>query len=127
MLPSFSQFQGTPPAHYFMPSPSPITFKSPVSWQQERQNVSPSGIQTQPSAVGAQLCNYQATNPCCVTIAHLNYISNHSLGLILDTFHFHENWLVTCFPRAPGFGCSNQQHNFLPSMDQYPPHSPRVS
>ena len=57
----------------------------------------------------------------------LNYISNHSLGLILDTFHFHENWLVTCFPRAPGFGCSNRQHNFLPSMDQYPPHSPRVS
>ena len=50
-----------------------------------------------------------------------NSIFNHSLGLTLDTFHFHANWPVTCFPHAPGFGCSNQQQNFLPSKPWYSP------
>ena len=51
-----------------------------------------------------------------VELQRVSCISNHSLGLTLDTFHFHENRLVTFLPYAPGFGCSNQQHNFLLSV-----------
>ena len=57
----------------------------------------------------------------------LNYISNHSLELTLYTFHFHENWLVTCFSRSLGFGWSSQQHSFLPSLAQNSPHPARVN
>ena len=61
------------------------------------------------STLKPKSCSYLLWGDCT-----LNYTFNHILGLTLGTFHFHENWLVTCFPHAPGFGCSNQQHNFLP-------------
>ena len=59
-----------PSAQNFTPSSSPVAFESPTSWQQERQDVSFSGIRNWPSMVGAQLCNHQALNTE-VAIAHL--------------------------------------------------------
>ena len=59
--------------------------------------------------------NFATTKLIMPIMLHLHY--NHILALTLDTFHFHEDWPITCFPRAAVFSTAIDSIIFSP-----PPH-----
>ena len=61
-----------------------MDFELQISWQQEKQNVAPSGIRTQHYTEAARFYNHQVANPFYCRVSTLNYASNHSLGLTLE-------------------------------------------